>query len=182
VSRALELCRLLVVAPAEAAQSVLQRPLESSTLLLLLWGVLAQAVAMALGAGSAPLGLTVSFMASLIGATTALLLGGAMLHMSAGLLGGDGNARDLVRVLALVYAPNIFLPAFALAGDGALWPARIAIGAWQLWLLVVGVREAHRLDTSTAAAAVMAPAVLVLFALPMAAFSVLLLGLAQAMG
>ncbi|MFH1810234.1 MAG: Yip1 family protein [Pseudomonadota bacterium] len=182
MSRALELCRLLVVAPEEAAQSVLQRPLESSTVVLLLWGVFAQAVSQALSAGHAPLGLAASFLAALIAASVAILLGGALIHLSAGLLGGNGSAGDLVRVLALVYAPNIFLPAFALAGDGALFLARVLIGLWQLWILVVGVREAHRLSTSTAASAVIIPAVFLLFALPLAGISVLMLGLLSAMG
>ncbi len=177
MSGVLELTRLLVASPGEAMQELVESPIDGAPLLLFVWGVTGQAVALAVVSSGFPMGGPAALLGALLGASLILLLGGAALHFSAGLLGGEGSSLDLLRTLALVMFPNAVLPAFAFAGEGLFTWARLAVALWQIVLLVLAVREVYRFTTGAAVVALLAPVLLVVGVLPLAAMLILGLGL-----
>jgi len=177
MSGVLELCGDLMAAPTRATRSVLDERRDSALLLLFFGGVVAQSLAGAIAEGSSGIGVSALVAAALLGAVISLLGGAALLHLSAGLLGGDGTPADLLRICALVYFPNLLLPPFALWGGAPFVFARGVVLAWQVVLLVIGLREVYRVSSGVATVAIALPVTFMLFVLPVATIFVVLLGL-----
>lgn len=93
---------------------------------------------------------------------------GAVLHLVAQLLGGVNGPKATLVVYGLAALPGLFLlPVEALVviaglGDTAssrlIGPAGLGVLVWSLVLLVIGLREVHRLTTGRAVAVVALPA------------------------
>ncbi len=97
---------------------------------------------------------------------------GAIVHLAADLLGGDGAVRGVFAVTGLAGLPLIFnIPVQFLGywfGGGATVLAilgGLVFGVWSIVLLVAGVRRAHGLSLGRAALAVFTPALALMFLL-----------------
>lgn len=171
-------CGTLITSPSEAIAQMLEQPRTGTLLTIFFWGVLAQVCASAIAAGGFTLGSSYAILAGLLSTAVTLLFATAMFHLFAGLLGGEGQALNLLRACLLLYFPNTLLPAFALAGPTALQLASVAVACWQLLLLLTVLRQVYRLPADKAVLTVVLPLVLVV-AIPMGFLLVLGIGLSQ---
>lgn len=91
----------------------------------------------------------------------------ALLHLIADFLGGKGSARGVFTVYGLAALPTLFLipvQLLVIALDPRsilvniiLIPVSLALAIWGIILLVMGIREVHRLSTGRAIAVVLTP-------------------------
>ncbi|MEW6725924.1 YIP1 family protein [Desulforudis sp. 1088] len=95
---------------------------------------------------------------------------GAVLHLVAQLFGGTGHARATLVAYGLASLPGLFMfPVQSLSllftGKSAGFiPGLASVGLfiWSVVLLVVGMREMHRMETARALAVVFLPAVVLI--------------------
>ncbi|MEW6724119.1 MAG: YIP1 family protein [Bacillota bacterium] len=97
------------------------------------------------------------------------LLWGAVVHATAGLLGGRGSVGSLLSGLALASAPQLLRPALSFINLTPLASAwlgvRVLLVLWTLGLQVLSVHEAEGLPTQRAALAVALPVLAAVLAL-----------------
>ena len=106
------------------------------------------------------------FVAVPIGSFLLWYLQTAVFHLTAVLLGGQGQVVPLMAVLALGTMPGVFSgPAMLL---GALVHSSVGdwlnfiLGIWSLVLYAIGIREVHRFSTGRAVATLLMPLVVVI--------------------
>ncbi|HBC91705.1 MAG TPA: hypothetical protein DCZ10_02050 [Pelotomaculum sp.] len=93
----------------------------------------------------------------------------AFISLAAEMLGGLGSARKVAAVVGLSLIPTIFMVPvqmlnYYLASAALLGTTVLVVWIWVAALMVIGVREVHRLSTGRALLAVLSPVlVLVMF-------------------
>ena len=111
--------------------------------------------------------------------------GSAVLHLTADLLGGRGGARGVFAAVGLAGLPNILLVPFQFLGYryglenpavNVLLLASLAVWVWSSVILVIGLREAHRLSTGRSVLVFLIPylALFLLFVLSLTALLVII--------
>ena len=161
LSNALELLYDVMTRPQWAFYRITHTDAKGEAVIVFILSTLITSLA---SVGPMPNTLVAVFAGSLIGGALYFLIGGALMHFCASLLGGEGTVQGLLQALPFALFPNAltalgvilnFLPG---AVNAALFDAlTLVVTCWTIFLLVTALQKNYGISLGRAVCALLFP-------------------------